>query len=331
MPGRTQAASRRFHPWPGAVFGSGLLLVLFVLLAGGAEASAASVPYLEISTSRTRVQIGSEVNVTVKLQTRSGALIRGGDIRLEYAFPGHNWTALTEFETDSSGRHSESYGIPATVDLRAHFRGSSRFASTTTGSIRVATYAGIPPDGSEYWNPKDGCGYVVENGTWVGKICKHQIVDSSGHPIEDLFNLYEYSATSPNHAGNFMAELLANEPGWFKFRIPSNPLFQAVLWAATKESEPTAPPIYEVNIGGTTKWISGTELEQDLQAQQAAAAGQQAPPPSSNTVVISGGDTTFQSILGGISGLGTSEDAAQTFGSLYGMALNNALVLPWVE
>jgi hypothetical protein len=302
-----------------------LLAISVLVFAGGAEASASTVPSLELWASKTRVPVGGGIELRVKMATPSRVPIEAGDVHIEYAFPGQRWTTLTELETNSRGRYSNTYAIPVTVDLRARFLGSSRFHPVTTGRIRVSTYKGIPAEGSEYWNPRDGCGYVVEHRVWVGKICSRQLVDSSGRRIEDLFDLYEYNPSSSTHAGNFVVEQNTEEPGWFEFRVPGNSLFEVVLWAAIKESEPSAPPAFEVDLGGKDVWISEAELKRDLEAQRAAAAGQQAAPPATQTVTIGGvppsAEQALDNMLNGFDALGGSEELAQSFSAVYSLNL----------
>ncbi len=297
--------------------------LLIWLAAGSPRAEAAPLPYLKISVSKIKVPVGGGTEVKIKLANSSGTPIQGGLVDIEYAFPGKYWTTLEEVETNARGGYSNVYAVPATVDLRARYLGGHGFSAAKTTKVRVTTYTGIPAEGSEYWNPKDGCMYEVEHRAWVGKICSRQLVDSSGVRIEDLFDLYEYDAASSTHVGKFLLEENTREPGWFEFRIPGDSLFDVVEWAALKESEPTAAPSFEVILDGKHTWISEAELKADLQAQQAAAAGQQAAPPSTSTVSVGGESTpqAFTDLLNGFDALGGSEELEQAFSGVYSLNL----------
>jgi hypothetical protein len=295
-----------------------LLALSAVGLWNAANASASTYnDYLEIRTANTNLPRGSEDVVGGRLRTASGRPIHNGAVTISYAYPGErSWKPITEFKTNSVGSYFHRYVIPGTVYFRAHFSGGGGFTPVTTGAIKVVTSNAVPADGTEYVDPKTGCAYVVENGTWVGKICILQQVDSSGKRIENMYNLYEFNAASSNHVGNYLMEEYSGDPKYIEYRIPNNALFETVAWAAVLRTDPSGSFIYEVPVGGKWTWVSQAELDRLLSAQVAAAAGQQAPPPAIETVNVSG-DQTFQDFWNGIDRLGGNAQLGAAITNIY--------------
>ena len=302
-----------------------LVAAVVCCLFGASHAAAATVnDSLELRIAHSSLPAGSEETVSGKLVSLSGKPIRNGKVLIEYAYPNEGPTPITEFTTSTTGTFAHGYKVPTTVFFRAYFTGGGSFTPFLTKWLKVTTTKGVPADGTEYIDPHTGCAWVVENGAWVGKICESQQVDSSGNPIEDMYDLYEFNAASSNHVGNYMAELYTGDPTFNEYRIPNNVVFETVQWAAVPKNNPTAEPVWEVALGGQWAWVSTAQMKQLLGAQQAAAAGQAAAPPASDTITIPNdwNTTLFGDFFNGIDHLGGNVQLGETFSKLYSLGIS---------
>lgn len=256
-------------------------------------------------------------------------VIVGARIRFYFAPPGaKSWKFLGTALTNGQGVYRTTINVPATAAFTTYFAGSRRFRSARSPT----RWVDMPADGSMAWNAHYNCHYTVGGGVWRGDFCAAYQTNTSGAVVRNIVNIYAYDPHSAMRAGALQYQLNTAFPGWMVWRVPSDPEFQTVLWAAVPQNNPTAEPKLWVDFQGKWQWITKSGLIALIQQLEAivAAQGGGTPPASSNIVTVAGspeGPWAFTDLANGVDKLGGNAQLGQAFSNIYSLATMDPVTL----
>ncbi len=267
--------------------------------------------------------------------------------RVELTFYGKkpgatSWTALRTGRTDGNGYYKATVSISAAAYVAVHFHGGRGHAATWSKSKLIAVRSTprppstpppripptgappaetIPPDGTTKWG-SEGCHYTVANRIWHGDYCVAYQTDSSGKAITAVYNVYAFDNSRANNVGPILFQLDTAFPEWIVWRVPSDPEFQTVLWAAVPTSNIYAEPLLEIYLAGEWQWTTKARLEQLIIELEELLAAEGQP----YIVTISGvSPATTQALTdlaNGVDTLGGSTELEQAFSNVYSLGIS---------
>jgi hypothetical protein len=115
-----------------------------------------------------------------------------------------------------------------------------------------------PSPGSSAWY-SDGCRYFQLRGHWVRDYCALPLGPASAGVVHALIVRPMYQSSS-NATGTAVVDW--SRPGFIAVRVPDDPLFQFVQWAAwpVADTHPSAEILYQVMVSNVPVWYSMSDL-----------------------------------------------------------------------